>query len=283
MDSIREVLVILQNIIMTMDIPWDILDIAIVAYIIYRLLTVVRKTSSGSVIKGIILILAVMWISYLLNLDVINFLIGQTLKLGVLVLIILFQPELRRFLEQMGSSNIKFIFGKKVNIGVIEESISNTVAACVEMSKKRTGALIVFEREIPLADFVKTGTRLDSLLSDELLTSIFFPKSPLHDGAVIVRDGRIIAASCMLPLSSNTNISRDLGTRHRAAIGISEVTDAVVVIVSEETGSISVAVGGMLKRHLAQDTFEKLLKNELLPENAARSDNNGLDRGRVRR
>ena len=259
MDSVREVLIVLQNIILTMN-GWDVLDIAIVAYIIYRLLTVVRKTSSGSVIKGIILILAIMWVSYLLQLDVISFLIEQTLKLGVLVLIILFQPELRRFLEQMGSSNIKFLFGKKVNIGVIEESVANTVAACVEMSKKRTGALIVFEREIPLADFVKTGTRLDSVLSDELLTTIFFPKSPLHDGAVIVRDGRIIAASCMLPLSSNTNLSRDLGTRHRSAIGISEVTDAVVAIVSEETGSISVAVGGMLKRHLAQDTFEKLLE-----------------------
>jgi diadenylate cyclase len=283
MNAVREVLAVLWNIILTMDIPWDILDIAIVAYIIYRLLTVVRKTSSGSVIKGIILILAVMWISYLLNLDVINFLLGQTLKLGVLVLIILFQPELRRFLEQMGSSNIKFIFGKKVNIGVIEESVANTVAACVEMSKKRTGALVVFEREIPLADFVKTGTRLDSVLSDELLMTIFFPKSPLHDGAVIVRDGRVIAAACMLPLSSNTNLSRDLGTRHRSAIGISEVTDAVVVIVSEETGSISVAVGGMLKRHLAHDTFEKLLRNELLQPGAVRTDKDGQNRGRVRK
>lgn len=279
MDAFRQILVVLQNIILTIN-GWDILDIAIVSYIIYRLLTVVRKTSSGSVIKGIILVLAVMWISFLLNLDVISFLIGQTLKLGVLVLIILFQPELRRFLEQMGSSNFKLIFGKRVNVGIIEESVANTVAASIKMSKKRTGALIVFEREIPLIDFIKTGTRLDSILSDELLTSIFFPKSPLHDGAVIVRNGRIIAASCMLPLSSNTNISRDLGTRHRSAIGISEVTDAVVVIVSEETGSISVAVGGMLKRHLAQDTFEKLLKNELLPKDVARADK--LFRSKVR-
>ena len=282
MDAIREVLIVLQSIIATMNV-WDILDIGIVAFIIYRLLTVVRKTSSGSVVKGIILILAIMWISSLLKLDVISFLIGQTLKLGVLVLIILFQPELRRFLEQVGSSNIKFLFGKKVNIGEIEESIANTVAACVAMSKKRTGALIVFEREIPLADFIKTGTRMDSLLTDELLATIFFPKSPLHDGAVIVRGGRIIAASCMLPLTTNTNISRDLGTRHRSAIGISEVTDAVVVIVSEETGSISVAVGGMLKRHLAQDTFEKLLKNELLPQEVVRADNNSRSGNKVKK
>lgn len=263
MDSVREVLNVLFNFIQTVS-PWDVLDIAIVSYLIYRLITVVRKTSSGGVIKGIVLILAVMWLSYLLNLNVISFLLGQTMKLGVLVLIILFQPELRRFLEQMGSSNLRVFFRRKVKMGLIEASIANTVAACVEMSKKRIGTLIVFERDISLADVIKTGTRLESVLSSELLMSIFFPRAPLHDGAVIVRSGRIVAAACMLPLTSNTNISRELGTRHRSGIGMSEVSDAVVVIVSEETGSISVAIDGMLKRHLAQDTFQKLLENELL-------------------
>lgn len=267
MESVREVLYVLLNFIQTVSI-WDILDISIVAYLIYRIITVVRKTSSGSVIKGIIVILAVMWLSNLLNLNVINYLLGQTMKLGILVLIILFQPELRRFLEQMGSSNIKLFFARKVKTGYMEISVANTVAACKEMSKKKTGALIVFEREIALADYMKTGTRIDSLLSAELLTSIFFPKSPLHDGAVIVRGGKISAASCMLPMTSNTKISRDLGMRHRAGIGMSEVSDAVVVIVSEETGSISVAIDGMLKRHLAHDTFEKLLRNELLSDDA---------------
>lgn len=267
MESVREVLYVLLNFIQTVSI-WDILDISIVAYLIYRIITVVRKTSSGSVIKGIIVILAVMWLSNLLNLNVINYLLGQTMKLGILVLIILFQPELRRFLEQMGSSNIKLFFAKKVKTGYMEISVANTVAACKEMSKKKTGALIVFEREIALADYMKTGTKIDSLLSAELLTSIFFPKSPLHDGAVIVRGGKISAASCMLPMTSNTKISRDLGMRHRAGIGMSEVSDAVVVIVSEETGSISVAIDGMLKRHLAHDTFEKLLRNELLSDDA---------------
>lgn len=282
MESVREFLHILINLILTASI-WDLLDIIIVAYLIYRILTVVRKTSSGGVIKGIILIIAVMWLSSLLNLNVITYLLGQTMKLGVLVLIILFQPELRRFLEQMGHSNMRYIFGKRVKLGNLESNIESTVSACMEMSKKRTGALIVFERQMALIDYTKTGTRLDSILSDELLKSIFYPKSPLHDGAVIVRNGRILAASCMLPMTSNTNISRDLGMRHRAGIGISEVTDAVVVIVSEETGSISVAINGMLKRHLAHDTFEKLLRNELEnDENPGNEKNKLRDRFKVK-
>lgn len=277
MESVKEVLRVLLNFIQTVSF-WDILDILIVAFLIYRIITVVRKTSSGGVIKGIILILAFMWLSSILNLKVINYLLGQTMKLGLLVLIILFQPELRRFLEQMGSSsNFNFIFGRKTTSGNLEAGIANTVAACMEMSKNRIGALIVFEREITLIDYTKTGTRLDSILSVELLKSIFYPKSPLHDGAVIVRNGRIFAASCMLPMTSNTNISRDLGMRHRSGIGISEITDAVVVIVSEETGSISVAVDGMLKRHLAHDTFEKLLRNELILD-----DSGGTLRNRLR-
>lgn len=281
MDSLREFFRVILSLIINAK-PWDILDILIVAYLFYKIITVVRKTSSGGVIKGIILIIAVMWLSSLLNLNVITYLLIQTMKLGVLVLIILFQPELRRFLEQMGSSNFRYFFGKKVKLGNIEAVIQNTVAACMEMSKKKTGALIVFEREITLIDYTKTGTRLDSILSDELLKSIFYPKSPLHDGAVIVRDDRILSAACMLPMTSNTSISRDLGMRHRAGIGISEVTDAVVVIVSEETGSISVAVSGMLKRHLAHDTFEKLLRYELIDDNASSVRNRVRNRFKVK-
>ncbi|MEL4105938.1 diadenylate cyclase CdaA [Oscillospiraceae bacterium WX1] len=281
MNSVSEILRVSLNFIQTVTI-WDVLDIAIVAFLIYRIITVVRKTSSASVIKGIVLLLAVMWLSSLLNLSVINFLLGQTMKLGALVLIILFQPELRRFLEQMGSSRFKSFFGNPVKLSSIEASITSTVAACTEMSKKKTGALIVFEREIALIDYIKTGTRLDAVVSPELLGGIFYPKAPLHDGAVIVRDGRIIAASCMLPMSSNSNISRELGMRHRSGIGVSEVSDAVVVIVSEETGSISVAVDGMLKRHLAHDTFEKLLRNELLSDDGP-ADGRFRDKLRVRK
>lgn len=275
MDSLREFFRVILSLIMNAK-HWDILDILIVAYLLYKIITVVRKTSSGGVIKGIILIIAVMWLSSLLNLNVISYLLIQTMKLGVLVLIILFQPELRRFLEQMGSSNFRYFFGNKAKLGNIEAVIQNTVAACIDMSKKKTGALIVFEREITLIDYTKTGTRLDSILSAELLKSIFFPKSPLHDGAVIVRNDRILAATCMLPMTSNTSISRDLGMRHRAGIGISDVTDAVVIIVSEETGSISVAINGMLKRHLAHDTFEKLLRNELILDDNASSVRNRI-------
>lgn len=282
MESVREFLRILMILIQTLS-PWDILDIIIVAYLIYRIITVVRKTSSGGVIKGIILIIAAMWLSSLLNLNVITYLLGQTMKLGVLVLIILFQPELRRFLEQMGSGNIRYIIGKRVKLGDIEAGIESTVAACMEMSKKRTGSLIVFEREISLIDYTKTGTRLDSVLSSELLASIFYPKSPLHDGAVIIRNGRLFAASCMLPMTSNLNISRDLGMRHRAGIGISEVTDAVVVIVSEETGSISVAINGMLKRHLSQETFVKLLQNELMHDDSGSNKDKLSDRFKVKK
>ena len=148
----------------------------------------------------------------------------------------------------------------------MEQAIDQTVVACTEMSKSRTGVLIVFERKMRLDDIVRSGTTLDASVSGELLKNIFFVKAPLHDGAVVVRDGRILGAGCMLPLSRNVNLSRDLGMRHRAGIGVSESTDAVVVIVSEETGSISVALGGMLKRHLKPETLDQLLRNELIPQ-----------------
>ena len=148
----------------------------------------------------------------------------------------------------------------------MEQAIEQTVVACTELSKSRTGVLIVFERKIPLDDLVRSGTTLDAAVSGELLKNIFFVKAPLHDGAVIIRDGRVLGAGCMLPLSRNVNLSRDLGMRHRAGIGVSESSDAVVVIVSEETGSISVALGGMLKRHLKPETLNQLLCNELIPE-----------------
>jgi diadenylate cyclase len=252
----------------------DVLDIIIIAYIIYRLLVVVRRTSAGSVIKGIVLILAVMWISNLLKLNVIMYLMTQAMRMGIVVLIILFQPELRKFLEQMGSRELKTIFSRGVKVGDIEAGVEHVVTACCDMSKSKIGALIVFERDIGLADYETTGTLVDAAASVELIKNIFYPNTPLHDGAVIIKSGRLTAAGCMLPMSSNSSISRDLGMRHRAGIGISERSDAVAVIVSEETGSISVAVDGMLKRHLARETFLKLLLNELLPEPTSRGNKN---------
>lgn len=208
-----------------------------------------------------------LWLSSLLNLRGINYILSYVVEWGVLALFIVFQPELRRGLEQLGSKNIRLVrlLSPEQHSTELEKAIDQTVLACMEMSKTRTGVLIVFERSMMLNDMLRSGTTLDAAVSNELLKNIFFVKAPMHDGAVIIRNGRILGAGCMLPLSKNVNLSRDLGMRHRAGIGMSENSDAVVVIVSEETGSISVAIGGMLKRHLMPETLSKLLKNELMP------------------
>ncbi len=265
MDGFREFFLTFFNIIQMIKI-WDILDIAIIAYLIYKVINFLKATSSANVLKGIVLLLAVMWISSFLRLNVVSYLLGQTFEMGIFAVIVIFQPELRGFLEKFGSSNFKTLIGKKASPAVMEAAITQTVIACMDMSKTKTGALIVFERDINLDSYIKSGTVIDAEPSAELIKNIFYPKTPLHDGALIVRDGRLAGAACMLPLSNNTNLSRDLGMRHRAGVGMSERTDAVVAIVSEETGSISVAVNGMLKRHLGTSTFEKLLEHELMPK-----------------
>jgi diadenylate cyclase len=205
-------------------------------------------------------------ISNLLQLNVINFILSNVMELGILALVILFQPELRRILEQFGGNFSGWLSNRKLSRAEVETAIAQTVFACESMSKTKTGALIVFERNVTLDDCIKTGTVLDAEPTSELLKNIFYPKAPLHDGAVIIRKGRVTGAGCMLPLTNNSNLSRDLGMRHRAGIGMSERSDAVVAIVSEETGAISVAVGGMLKRHLTPITFEQILRNELIAE-----------------
>ncbi len=247
---------------------WDFLDILVITFLIYRLLLLVRRTNASRLLKGVLFFIADLWLSTD-RLRVFNYLLCFVVEWGVVAVIILFQPEIRRILEQMGSSSIPFldIFKKpQVDREIIENAIQETVSACGDMSKSRTGALIVFERHIQLDDALRSGTKLDAEVSSELLKNIFFVKAPMHDGAALVRDGRVLGAGCMLPLSRNVNLSRDLGMRHRAGIGMSENSDAVVVLVSEETGSISVAVGGMLKRHLMTETLEQLLRNELLPQ-----------------
>lgn len=246
----------------------DILDMLLVAFLIYELIAIVRRTNSARVAKGIIFVLLALWLSSILKLTVINFLLSRTVELGLLALVILFQPELRRGLERVGSGYIlSFLKGSAASIAV-DATITQTVLACGSMSSERTGALIVFERVNHLDSQMNTGTIINSDVTAELLKNIFYNKAPLHDGAVIIREGRIAAAGCMLPLSSNPNLSRDLGMRHRAGIGMSEHSDAVVAIVSEETGAISVAVDGMLKRHLTTETFEKILRNELIADDS---------------
>lgn len=246
---------------------WDVLDILVIAYLVYRLLQLVRRTNTSRLLKGILIVLLALWLSQD-RLRALNYLLSHIVNIGILALLILFQPEIRRVLEQVGSSRLNFLdlFAKpQMDRQILERAISQTVQACGDMSRSRTGALIVFERHIQLDEVLRSGTKLDAEVSSELLKNIFFVKAPMHDGATIIRDGRVLGAGCMLPLSRNVNLSRDLGMRHRAGIGMSENSDAVVVLVSEETGTISVAVGGMLKRHLMTETLEQLLRNELLP------------------
>ena len=246
----------------------DILDVIIIAFLVYKLLDLVRSTRAENILKGVVIFLLALWLSEIFHLYGIAYILGNMVQVGILALIILFQPEIRQILEKLGSRNIRLLqaFTPVQQQTELEKAIDQTVIACSEMAKTKTGVLIVFERHILLDDMVRSGTTLDAAVSSELLKNIFFVKAPMHDGAVIIRHGRILGAGCMLPLSKNVNLSRDLGMRHRAGIGMSENSDAVVVIVSEETGSISVAVGGMLKRHLVPETLSKLLRNELMPQ-----------------
>ena len=257
----------------------DVLDILIMTVIGYKLLTLAQATRVASLVKGVVIFIGILGLVTLFQLNGISFILSKIVDWGVLALIILFQPELRRILEEVGSRNLNllgiFVHGEQTP--AMEQTIAQTVEACTDMSKSRTGALIVFEREILLDDMMRSGTVLDASVTKELIKNIFFVKAPMHDGAAIIRSGRLLSAGCMLPLSKNVNISRDLGMRHRAGIGMSENSDAVVVIVSEETGSISVAIGGMLKRHLVPETLENILRNELIPQDEPETDKRRLN------
>lgn len=246
----------------------DILDILIVAFLVYKLLALVHSTSASRVGKGIILLLLITLLSEVMKLQMLYFILSKILELGFIALVIMFQPELRRGLEHFGGKNmVRSLVGstKLTPKSDMEQAILATVSACEIMSKEKVGVLLAFERQTSLEDYFKTGTLIDAKATEQLLRNLFFPKAALHDGAVIIREGRVAAAGCVMPLSENPHLNSDLGTRHRAGIGTSEVSDAVVVIVSEETGTISVAIGGMLKRHLAPQTLEKLLTSELIP------------------
>ena len=246
----------------------DIIDILIVAYIIYRVMKLLKDTSAERLIKGIIILVGIMLLASMLHLTMISWLLQQALNVGLFAIVVVFQPELRRLLEQIGKGNFSRLIVSADAPDEVESMITATVSACADMSRTKTGALIVFERRERLGEIISTGTMVDAAPSAELIKNIFFKNSPLHDGAMIVRAGRVCAAGCVLPLSGNQSLSRDLGTRHRAAVGMSESADSVLVVVSEETGSISVAIGGMLKRHLAPQTLQRLLSNELLADEA---------------
>ena len=250
------------NYLSTMGIS-DFLDIILVAYLIYKAIGFVRRTNSNNLAKGLVVFLLALWGSDIFSLTMINFLLRKTAELGLIALLILFQPELRRLLERMGSG---FASGRSSSGTVMDSAISQTVQACCDMSASKTGALIIFERGVALNSIISTGTVINADTTAELLKNMFFNKAPLHDGAVIIRDGRIAAAGCVLPLTQRTNLSKDLGMRHRAGIGLSEESDAVIIVVSEETGAISAAMDGMLKRHLSGEALDKLLRGELIRE-----------------
>lgn len=241
----------------------DYLDILVVAYLIYKLLPLLRTPHIMRLARTVIALVLIAWITSAAKLYTINWLLNQLLAVGLLAFVVLFQPELRRMLDHLGNVKISKFFGMPRQVQEMDAVITQTVRACEAMSRKKVGALIVFARDQRLEEYFKTGTAIDAQVSDQLVRNIFFKNSPLHDGAMIIRDGRIAAAGCVLPLSNNENLAPELGTRHRAGVGMSEATDAVVVIVSEENGSISVATGGMLKRFLKVETLDKLLRQEL--------------------
>ncbi len=246
----------------------DIIDILIVAFIVYKGFKLIRETRAAQLIKGIVILLVATQVSGWLHLNAIHYILINTVQLGLLALLVVFQPELRRALEHVGrKSNISDIFkSSEGEISSEHQYIQEIAEACRELSHSKTGALIVVERKTKLGEIINTGTIVDARVSSELLQNIFFHNSPLHDGAVIVKDGRIYAAGCYLPLTEDNALSQELGTRHRAAIGMSETADCAVVVVSEETGKISIALAGNLKRSLTPETLYKALVRMLVTE-----------------
>lgn len=250
----------------------DIVDLALLTYIVYLLLRLIRETRAGQLVKGIILLVFAYVLSSILELTVIEYILGHALDIGLLAMLILFQPELRRALEKFGRTRIGVnLLGISTVSGNMRQKWNNAIDAicdsCVELSASCTGALIVVERQTRLGEQIETGTILNAVPSKEVFGNIFYPKTPLHDGAVIMRDGMILAAACFLPKPQNDAlINKKLGSRHRAAIGMSENSDAVIVVVSEETGQISIAVNGVLRRDYTRDKLKAVLEQEIFEE-----------------
>ena len=239
----------------------DIIDILIVAVVVYKLLGLIKQTRAEQLFKGVLLLVVATFLSDLFNLHTINWILKGTVALGAVAILVVFQPELRRGLEYLGRSKFVNAPFEQMDKEKGKHITSNIVKAIDSFSRDRVGALIVFERQTNLTDIMESGTIVDAEISDQILGNIFYEGAPLHDGAVIIRDGRVYAAGCVLPLTKNNSISKDLGTRHRAGIGITENSDALTLIVSEETGIISIAEDGQLSRFLDVKTFEKKLLN----------------------
>lgn len=260
-DTFDQILSVFQNFRFS-----DFIDIVLVAFLIYGIIRIVRETRAFQLLKGLALLGILYTITIGLKMNTSAFILGKIFEAIVIIVVVLFTPEIRHALEQIGKTNVaKLGFSNLLNGELIqantqrEKLIEAACRACASMSDKKIGALIVFEKEVLLGDIVATGTMLDAEPTGELIRNIFFPKSPLHDGAMIARDGKVYAAGCILPLTKNNAISSALGTRHRAALGVSEQSDAIVVVVSEETGVISVARGGVLRRNLSDGDVRDIL------------------------
>jgi len=243
-----------------------IVDIAIIAFVVYKFLGLIRETRAEQLVKGFLIILLVAKLSEWAKLYAVNYVLQSTFTIGLIALVIIFQPELRKALEHLGRSQILLMPNRKGEQDSIFRYINEVVDAAGVMSRKKMGALIAIERTTGINDIVETGTYVDAQISADLLMNIFYPKSPLHDGAVVIKNSRIMAAGCLLPLSSNKYISKELGTRHCAAMGMTESSDALIVIVSEETGAISMAMEGKLQRFLDTTTLKDLMTNALIVE-----------------
>ncbi|AOR22454.1 diadenylate cyclase CdaA [Clostridium taeniosporum] len=239
---------------------WSILDILVVSYIFYKGYMLIKETRAEQLLKGIVLIIVLIPISYLLKLDMLYFILNKTLTIGVLSVIIIFQPEIRRGLEHIGRSAFEDVHYANDKES-IQSSINEIVNAVQNLSESKTGALIVMEQKTGLAEIVSSGTILDANISSNLLENIFVVNTPLHDGATIIRNNKILASGCVLPLTNNNNINKKLGTRHRAGLGLSEVSDALIIIVSEETGVISLAINGKLSRGYDKERLRSILSN----------------------
>ena len=259
----------LKEIIMSITL-WDVIDMAVIAYVFYKLFMLIRETRAEQLIKGIFVLIFATWVSGpsgFFPLYTVNWLLRNTMTVGVIALLIVFQPELRRALEFLGRGGI--ILGKPLNEALDKETkilIDEITSAVQSLAKKKTGALIVLERETGIGEFMETGTKIDAVVSSQLIQTIFATNTPLHDGAVVIREKRIASAGCVLPLTENQSLSKELGTRHRAGLGISEHSDAIAIIVSEETGVISTAKDGRLSRYLDAKTLKEMLTNLYKPQ-----------------
>ncbi len=243
----------------------DIVEIIIIAFLLYHILVWVKTTRAWTLFKGIVVILVFILIAAIFQMNTILWIADKTINVGIIALLVIFQPEMRRALEQLGrkkflSAIFSFDPGKNVEESFSDRTVNDLVKASYEMGKVKTGALIVIEREVSLSEYERTGITLDSVLSSQLLINIFEKNTPLHDGAIIVRGNRVVSATCYLPLSDNLELSKELGTRHRAAVGISEVSDSLTIAVSEETGNVSIAEEGVLHRNVDAEFLKNKLK-----------------------